>query len=262
MTATAENAIRRVLEDGEAVLGARAKTHAPPLVEVYGDLGFDFVWLDFEHGGASPHDSQHLASLARTCEVAGVEPLVRVPDADQPRIRKVLDAGLHTVLVPRVETAETARRAVAASRFRYDGGAGARGHAGVRTNDWGASTDGYAERADARALVGIQIESTRGVDNLDAILDVPDVGFVFVGYGDLAVSMGHPMEPDHPEVQETVARVREACRDAGVPVGYTVDDTAAAREALADGFRLVRVGDEVSAVRQSLGPRLERLRQG
>jgi len=257
---SATNAIRDGLESGERLLGARAKTHAPALIEVYGDLDVDFVWLDFEHGGASPHDTDHLAGLARACEVAGVEPLVRLPDGDPPLVRKALDAGLSTVLVPRVETAESARRAVAAARFTYDGAPGDRGHAGVRANAYGADTDGYDRRADARTLVGIQIESERAVDNLDAILDVPELGFVFVGYGDLAVSMGQPMNPDHPEVQATVEEVRSTCESAGVPVGYTVSTTAAAERALESGYRLVRVGDEVSAVRQTLGDRLAALR--
>jgi 2-dehydro-3-deoxyglucarate aldolase len=252
--------LRDRLTAGDRLLGARAKTHDPVIVEVYGGMGFDFVWLDFEHGGASPHDTEHLAALARTCETAGIAPLVRLPEGDPPLVRKALDAGLDTVLIPRVETAGEARRAVAASRFRYDDAPGDRGHAGVRANDYGADADGYDERADARTLVGVQIESERAVDNLDAVLSVPGLGLVFVGYGDLAVSMGHPMEPDHPDVQATVAEVREACLDAGVPVGFTVSTTEAAEAALGEGYRLVRIGDEVSAIRQHLGSRLDALR--
>jgi 2-dehydro-3-deoxyglucarate aldolase len=254
------NGIRETLTGDGALLGARAKTHDPMLVEVYGEMGFDFVWLDFEHGGASPHDTDHLGALARACETAGIEPLVRVPEGNPPLVRKVLDAGLDTVLVPRVETAAEARRAVAASRFTYDGEPGQRGHAGVRANAYGAETDGYDERADARTLVGVQVESARAVEHLDAILSVPDLGFVFVGHGDLAVSLGRPMNPAHRDVQSTIDEIRRACLDAAVPVGFTVSTTAAAREALEDGFRLVRIGDEVSAVRQHLGERLETLR--
>jgi len=254
------NEIRETFDAGGKLLGARAKTHDPMIVEVYGDLGFDFVWLDFEHGGASPHDTEHLAALARACESAGIEPLVRLPDGDPPLVRKTLDAGLDTVLVPRVETAAEARRAVAASKFTYDGEPGDRGHAGIRANGYGAHTDGYDERADARTLVGVQIESERAVENRDEILSVPGVGFVFVGYGDLAVSMGQPMNPEHPDVQTAVETVRKACREAGVPVGYTVSTTAAAEEALEEGFQLLRVGDEVSAIREVLGDRLRALR--
>lgn len=260
MDANSPDALRDRLAAGDRLLGARAKTHDPMVVEVYGETGFDFVWLDFEHGGASPHDTEHLAALARTCETARIAPLVRLPEGDPPLVRKALDAGLDTVLVPRVETAEEARRAVAASRFTYEGEPGDRGHAGVRANGYGAHTDGYDERADARTLVGVQIESERAVENRDEILAVPGVGFVFVGYGDLAVSMGQPMNPEHPDVQATVETVREACREAGVPVGYTVSTTAAAEDALEEGFQLVRVGDEVSAVREVLADRLDALR--
>lgn len=254
------NRIRDGLAGDEQLLGVRAKTHDPILIEVYGQLGFDFAWLDFEHGGGPAHDSRHLESIARTCEVAGIEPLVRVPTGDPALIRKVLDAGIHSVLVPRVETVETARAAVAASRFRYDGGPGGRGHAGGRANAYGARMDGYADRADARTLVGIQIESHAAVERLEELLAVPGLGFVMIGHGDLAVSMGKPMEADDPAVRSAIDRVRSACREAGVPAGRAVSSTEAGRDALAAGYQLVRVGDEVDAVRRQLGERLETLR--
>lgn len=245
---------------GGPLLGARAKTHAPTLVEVYGALGFDFVWLDFEHGGPSPWDATVFENLTRAADAAGVDPLVRVPTGDPPLLRRVLDAGVRTVLVPRVETAAEAREAVRAGRFVHDGDPGERGYAGARANRWGADDDReYLARADEEVLVGVQIETAAGLENLEAVLGVPDLGFVFVGPGDLSVSLGHPMETDHPEVREAVARVREGCHDAGVPVGYTVSSTAAAEEAIDAGFDLVRVGDEVSAVRSELGDRLRTL---
>ena len=254
------NRIREGLTAGEQLIGVRATTHDPILIEVYGQLGFDYVWLDFEHGGAAVHDSQHIEMLSRTCESAGIEPLVRVPSADPAQIRKVLDAGIHTVLVPRVESEETARAAIAASRFHYDGEPGQRGHAGSRANGYGARMEGYAARADDRTFVGIQIESITAVERLDALLAVPALGFAMIGHGDLAVSMGRPMAADDPEVQETIARVHGTCREMGVPVGRAVSTTEAAEAALEEGYDIVRVGDEVSSVRQVLVPRLDALR--
>jgi len=257
-----ENAMRETLEEGGHVIGARTRTHSPVLIDAYGELGYDFVWLDFEHGGGSPHDSFHLADLARACEAADIEPLVRLPDCDPALVRKALDAGLSSLLIPRVETAEEARRALAAARYDYDGEPGQRGHAGGRDTGYGARSEGHDELADATALVGVMIESRRAVANLDELLAVPDLGFAFVGPGDLSVSMGHPMEPGHPDVRDTVDSVREACVAADVPVGRPVDATDAAREALDDGFRVVRAGDEVSAARSTLGSRLSTLRDG
>lgn len=120
--------------------------------------------------------------------------------------------------------------------------------------------DDFDDRADARALVGVQIESERAVNNLSSILSVSRVGYVFIGYGDLAVPMGESMNPEHPDVEATVEKIKCTCLEEGAPVGYTVSTTDAAEKAIEAGFRLVRIGDEVSTVRQTLGDRLKSLR--
>jgi 2-dehydro-3-deoxyglucarate aldolase len=254
------NVVRERLREGTPVFGARAQTFAPAIVEVYGRLGFDFVWLDFEHGGPSPYDASALDHLARAAEGADVELLARLPSGDPPLVHRVLDAGLRTLLIPRVETAAEVRRAVRAAHFAYDDGAGDRGYGGGRPAGWGADADGYVEREDSAVLVGAMIEHERAVENVEAILDVPELGFAFVGANDLSVSMGHAGEPDHPAVAEAIGRVEKAAAEAGVPLGAPRHDDAAAEAAVDDGYRVLRVGDEIGAVRATLGDRLERLR--
>jgi len=254
------NAVRERLEAGERVLGARAKTHAPTLIEVYGELGYDFVWLDFEHGGPSPHDYAGLETMTRATDAAGIEPLLRLPGPDPGLVRKSLDAGARTLLVPRVETATEVRRAVEAAHFTYDGEAGERGLETGRDTEYGARED-HVRRSDATVLVGAMIETVEAVENLAEILAVPELGFAFVGPGDLSVALGHPAEKDHREVVATVDEIQQACLDAGVPFGMPVDSTPTARAAIDDGAELVRVGDEVSAAREVLSPRLETLRE-
>ena len=254
--------IRASLEAGEAVVGARCVSRAPLFVEVLGGLGFDFVWIDFEHGGPSAMDATRLEHLTRAADAAGTDLLVRVPGADPHVIRKVLDTGVRSVLVPRVEGAGAVHRAVAASRFVHDGGPGERGMASGRANAWGADSEGYAEREDAEVTVGVMIENRSAVEAIDDILAVPDLGFCFVGPADLSVSLGHPQERDHPDVQAAIETVREACLEANVPVGRIRNDAAAAREAIAAGDRLVRVGSDVGATRAVLGDRLDGIRGG
>jgi 2-dehydro-3-deoxyglucarate aldolase len=82
------------------------------LVEVFGDLGLDFVWLDFEHTGPSAYDSKVFENLTRAAEGAGTELLVRTPSGDPEIIRKILDTGVRNLLIPRIETAEEVKRAV------------------------------------------------------------------------------------------------------------------------------------------------------
>lgn len=255
------NQLRQGLERGDRVIGARAKTYSPMMIEVYGELGLDYVWLDFEHGGPSPYDSGQLEALTRAAEVAEIALLARLPSPDPALVRKVLDAGVRTVLIPRIETADEIREAIEAARFVYNGQPGERGFAGGRTNTYGAEMDDYVDREDRSVLVGAQIEHRRAVENLDEILSVPDLGFVIIGYGDLSISLGQPLRLESPDVREAIEMVRDRCMGAGVPVGYTVDDTDEALTALDQGFQLIRIGDEVSSVRQTIEPRLSVVRE-
>ncbi|QLG27283.1 aldolase [Halorarum halophilum] len=255
-----ENKVRERLESGGNVLGARAETMSPVLVEVYGRLGYDFVWLDFEHAGASPYDSTALDPLVRAAESTDIELLVRVPHGEPPLVHKVLDAGVSTLLVPRVESADQVERAVRAARFEFDGEPGDRGWGGGRPTAWGADAENFTERQDEQVLVGAMIESAAAVADVEEILSVPHLGFAFIGANDLSVSLGHPQETDHPEVVDAIERIESACLDANVPFGAPKHDTDAAAAALEDGYSVLRVGDEVGSVREVLGDRLEALR--
>jgi len=250
-----------VLERGEAAIGARAMTVHPTVVEVIGGLGFDFAWLDLEHAGPSPYDSRALEGLTRAGDAAGVDPLVRLPSGDPPLVHKVLDAGFRSLLVPQVQDASEVRRAVAATRFTYDGEPGNRGVGAGRATRWGETGTGDTDRRDDEVTVGCMIETREAVENVQSILSVPGLDFVFVGPSDLSVAYGRPMTRTHPDVTAAIERVRDAALDADVPVGWVTDDTGDAAERLQEGYRLLRVGDEVSAVRSVLGDRLDALRE-
>lgn len=240
-------------EDGR-VFGARANSFSPDLVEVYGGLGLDFAWLDLEHGGPSADDAGSVEHLVRAATVAGTDLMVRLPSNDPSVVRKVLDTGVRTVVVPRVETAADVRRAARAAFYDYDGEPGERGVAHARGSSWGTDLD--TDREDASVLVGAMVENRAAVENVEEILSVPGVGFAYLGPGDLAVSLGHAGESDHPEVREAIDAAREACVEAGVPIGVSTTSTEDAMAALDAGYRIVRLGDEMEAVRRLVGDRL------
>jgi 2-dehydro-3-deoxyglucarate aldolase len=256
---TIENDFRRTIERGDAVFGVSVGTFSPTVIEILGEIGLDYAWLDFEHGGPSPYDSTVFEDLTRAADAADIELLVRIPSADPELVRKLLDAGVRNLLVPRVETAAEVRRAVEAAHFAYDGGTGERGIGIGRTSRWGGDFERYVEREDEEVLVGVMIENERAVDNIDDILSVPELGFAFVGPADLSVSLGHPMEKDHPDVCAAIERIREACLDAGVPIGCIRNDPETARDAVDDGYQVLRVGSDIGAVRDTLGSRLDEI---
>ena len=254
------NDLRRALADDESYYGARAATFSPTTIEVYGEIGLDWVWLDLEHAGPTPWDSQRLADLTRAADIADVELVVRLPGGDPHLIRRVLDAGVRTILVPRVETAAEVREAVEATRFRYDGGPGERGIAQGRVTTWGQDTEGYVDEEDENVCLGVMIENKTAVDNLDDILAVPELGFVFVGPSDLSVSLGRPLEKDTDEHREHVERTERKTVEAGVPLAGIAESPETIRAAEERGYRLLRIGGELASAATVLGGRLDELR--
>lgn len=251
------NALRAAVEAGDPVYGAGTVTFSPTMVEVYGDLGMDFVWLDFEHAGPSPWDSTVFEDLTRAAEVSDTELLVRLPGTDPHLVRKVLDAGVRTILLPRIETAAEVREACEAARFAYGGGVGDRGVATARTDAWAGDRADHARREDENVLVGAMVENTRAVENLDEILAVEGLGFAFVGPSDLSASLGRPLDTDHPDVREHVERVEATVADSDVALGGTAKDAESVAEALDAGYDIVRLGGDLGAIRGHFGDLLD-----
>ncbi len=245
----AANGLPATLHEGDVALGILDNTYSPTVMEFCGELGLDFVWLDLEHGGPDPWHAGSLERLLLAAERTGIDPLVRLPDTDPTLVRKALDLGVRNVFLPRVESAEEVRRAVRSARYRYDDGPGKRGLAAPRARRWGLAED-YVEREDDQTLVGATIETSESVAAIDEILDVPELGFVFIGPLDLSVSLGHPGELDHPAVEEAVETVRSAAVDAGVPVGglgFGMDDV---NEKAANGYQILHLGSTTGALQQ------------
>jgi len=259
---TAPTRIANAIREGGAAIGARTVTRSSTFIGVYAELGFDFTWVDLEHGGMSPLDTQAVEPLVWAAEAADIGLLVRLPSGDPHVVRKVLDTGVRSVLVPRVETAEEVRTAVEAARFTYQDEPGDRGVASSKASKWGADFEGYADREDRSTTVGVMIENRTAVDNLEEILAVPELGFVFIGPADLSVSLGKPLEIDDPEVQATIGEIRETGLEADVPVGRIVNDADGAIGAIDDGYSILRIGGEVGATRTVLGGRLAAVRAG
>lgn len=246
------NDLATVFDEGDVAFGALENAYSPRLVELYGDLGLDVVWLDLEHGGPDPWDAGRIEDLLRAAESADTELLVRLPSTDPTLVRKALDLGVRNVFLPRVEGPDEVRAAVKSARFDYDGEPGDRGLAAPRARRWGLAED-YLATEDAETLVGATIETEAAVANLDDILAVPELGFVFVGPYDLSVSLGHPGEIDHPAVQEAVETVRSKAIAAGVPVGGLAFDATDADEKVADGYQLLNLGSTTGALRTAAG---------
>ncbi|OVE85041.1 HpcH/HpaI aldolase family protein [Natronolimnobius baerhuensis] len=251
-----ENDLRHTLESDDVALGILENTYSPMLVEFYGELGLDFVWIDLEHAGPSPFDGERLEALLRAADVSGTELLVRLPEPDPGMVRKALDAGARNLFVSRIESAAEVRQAVQASRFTYDGEPGTRGFASPRASRWGLAEE-YAASEDEEIVLGVTIENPTAVSNLEEILAVPDLGFVFAGPLDLAVSTGNPGEPTHEAVESHVETIRERALEADVPLGglgFGMDDVNEKAEA---GYGMLNIGSTTGALQGTVQSWLE-----
>jgi 4-hydroxy-2-oxoheptanedioate aldolase len=219
---------------------------SPIMAEVTAGSGVDWVLIDAEH---SPNGLESL--LAQLYAVSGypVAPVVRIPFGETVIIKQVLDLGAQNLLVPMVDSAEQAEQVVRA--VRYPGGSGgpvgARGVGAslARSSRWNR-VEHYLRDASSTISLTVQIESAAAVAAVDEIVAVDGVDAVFVGPADLAASMGHLGDPNHPEVVEAVLTAIRAANAAGKPVGVNAFVPEEADRFLAAGADFVAVGADVA----------------
>ena len=204
-----------LLRGTRPLLGMFVGLPAPSLVEMCGHAGFDFVIIDNEHGPASFETTEH---MLRAAKASGVIPVVRTIEAD---ILRILDIGASAIQVPQVESADQARRIVAAAKYAP---AGTRGAAfSTRAAGYGFFGDvRHVEASNSGTAVIVMAETRKAIDDIDAIVGVPGIDAVFFGPNDLSFSMGHPAQMKHPEVVAAIEHGVDRALAAGVAPGILV----------------------------------------
>ena len=227
---------------------------------------FDGVIFEGEH---SPWDVSSLRDsmqflldrreIVKNGSIApGITPMVRIPangeEMSQWHAKQALDAGVYGVLWPHISTVEEAYNAVASCRYPSLKSAplyeprGIRGDGPVRAaRYWGLSQQEYYQKAgiwsldpEGEILVVVQIEDTKGIENLDDILsNVPGIGVILIGEGDLGQELGFPRQYDHPLLLEAIAKILDICKKYGVAVGHAHADENNMQKLIEEGFRFV-----------------------
>ncbi|NKQ56107.1 2,4-dihydroxyhept-2-ene-1,7-dioic acid aldolase [Amycolatopsis sp. K13G38] len=228
------NQLRQLLEAPAAGHGISVNIPDPVVVELVGLAGFDFVFIDLEHSSIG---LERLEYLLRTAKASGLATLVRTPGPRSELTARIVDSGADGVLIPQVESVADADYAVQVTRFPP---LGRRGIAEAsRTMDYGAhrGEDGRLDLVNRTQVLGVMIETAGAVRDIDGILRLPGLDFVFIGPEDLAASMGFPGERGHPDVEAAVRRVIKAVRAAGLRFAMGAGHPAVSitREELADG---------------------------
>jgi len=216
-----ENTLKQRLYAGKAAFGAMCTFPSPPVVEMLGHLGFDWVLLDNEHGSITVDTAEACIAAA---ELAGTAPIVR-PVANRPDvIAPFLDRGAWGVQVPHVNTAEEARAAVDAVKYGPDGHRGIFSGGRPAAYGFAGTTADYAREANRQTLVCLMLEEVEAIENLPALVEVPGVDVYFIGSGDLSQSMGLTGQQAHHEVQAMMERGVKAIVSAGRIAGCSCPD--------------------------------------
>ncbi|MCJ7491977.1 MAG: aldolase/citrate lyase family protein [Dehalococcoidia bacterium] len=237
----AENRLGQLWEEDKPALGCWLSIPDSFCAEMIARLGFDWLCIDMQHGLI---DYQRALTMLQAISTTPAAPVVRVPWNDPGIIMRMLDAGACAVIVPLIETPADAERAVAACRYPPAGG-----RSFGPTRAVVAAGGDYFANANEYVCCIPMIETAPALDNLDDILSVPGVDAVYIGPMDLSLALGLSPKPDgdEPVYAEARQRVLDACRRHNVVAGVH-SSAATAPDRVAEGFRLVLVASDVTAL--------------
>jgi 4-hydroxy-2-oxoheptanedioate aldolase len=224
-----ENHFKRAIREGRQQIGLWCSLPGSYAAEAVAGSGYDWLLFDTEHSPGDP-----LTVLAQLQAVApyDVSAVVRPASNDTVLIKRFLDLGAQTLLIPYVQNAQEARAAVAAMRYPPDG---IRGVSGLTRATRFGRIPGYGKRAAEELCLLVQVETREALDQLEAIAAVEGVDGVFIGPADLAASLGHVGDPGHPDVVAAVEDAVRRLRAAGKPAGILTPDTGFAKRCIEIG---------------------------
>jgi 4-hydroxy-2-oxoheptanedioate aldolase len=230
------NAFKAAIAAGKQQIGLWVSLSSPYSTEIVAGSGFDWLLIDGEH---SPNDPPLVLPQLQAAEPYPVSCIVRPAWNDKVLIKRYLDIGTQSLLVPYVETVEQAQAAVDAIRFPTRG---VRGVAGVtRASRYGRVAD-YAKHAERELCLLVQIETRLGMDNLEAIAKVDGIDGIFIGPADLSAGYGYLGQIQHPEAQSIIKDAVKRVRAAGKPAGILATDEASTRRYIEWGTTFTAVG--------------------
>ena len=237
-------------------IGIWSMLSSAPTIELLSHSGFDWMLLDMEHG---PTDVSTLRQELMALNGSRTAPVVRVKWNDMVELKRVLDLGVQTVMIPQVHSVAEARNAVAYTRYPPAGVRGVAG--GTRATRYGRIKD-YYRYAEQELCVLIQVESRAAMDDLSAIAAIDSVDGIFIGPSDFAASIGHLGNPAHADVQTAIYDALKIIHAAGKAAGTIATQEASAQRMIELGFDFVAVGIDVGLLAQAADALLAKFVEG
>lgn len=248
-----KNLFKARLKNKDCQIGLWIGLADPNVAELCSGTGFDWLVIDAEHGPNSLRDVlAQIRAIGSSNQTEGSksQAVVRVRDDNRAEIKQMLDIGAQTILVPMIDTAEQAQEVVKSMHYPPLGVRGV-GAALARASKYAAIPD-YLNTANDEVCLLIQIESVKGVKNLDEILKLEGIDGVFVGPSDLAADMGFVGKPGADEVREVVRDVLTRIRASGKAAGILTSDQKLAKTYQEMNVEFLAVGSDVGVLRSAL----------
>ena len=237
------NRVKQALREGRLQIGCSfSQLRSPEAATILGKAGFDWCYLDAEHGGFG---IETLQDLCRASIAAGMMPIVRVADIQYALIARALDCGAMGVLLPRIESPEILKNAVSWARFPPLGVRGY-GLGPPHVEYEAASIPQIMEHRNANTMVVLQIETKLALERREKLLAVQGVDAVMVGPADLSISLGVPGQFEHPKLVEAIEKIRASCEAHGVAPGIHMRSLAMAKIWKDRGMKFLSTGSETS----------------
>jgi 4-hydroxy-2-oxoheptanedioate aldolase len=233
------NGFKKAISSNTLQLGIWSSLADSISVEILANTGMDWILLDTEH---APNELPMVFRQLQAIDSGTAHPIVRPPWNDMVMIKRFLDAGAQSLLIPMVQNAEEARRAVAATRYPPHG---VRGYASASRASAYAQIDGYFDRYMNEICVLVQIETKVALDNIESIAAVEGVDGIFIGPGDLSADLGYLGKPGHPEVIRIIDAAIARIKASGKPAGILTGDESLARHFIEQGCLFVAVGSDI-----------------
>lgn len=226
---------RTRLSAGELLVGTILTLSSPEVGEIMSSCGFDWLFIDLEHGALGIRGAQSLMQASQP----NTPCVIRVPANDEVWIKKCLDLGADGIIIPNVRSQMDAEHAVRHCKYPP---VGERSVGIARAHGYGLKFQKYLKYANDDIALIIQVEHIDAVENIDSIAETAGIDSIFVGPYDLSGSMGKIDDLNAPIVREAINRIRDCCRNAHIPLGIFVTKPADVKPYIDDGYRLIAVG--------------------
>ena len=241
--------LKKRLADGEILIGATIAEYCrPSLIKIYQQVGFDFVYIEYEH---TFFDMPTFADTVLSARDNALPVIAKTPQLERQEIAKLLECGAVGIQLPRTEHRSQVEELMSYKKFPPTGTRATA--SGYGNSDYlkPSLKSQWIKEQDSETTAVIHIETKLGCQNAEEIITTPGVDMVYVGTGDLSIDMGYPDDKDHPEVVEAMSKILAICKKYKIPFGLTASNAKTAKFWINEGAQFFEGPHEISFITEA-----------